>query len=532
MNKKLLMFLCGAVWLALASCQDDDVDLESGLNFAPTVMSVYPKSTVRVGTDFPVKVHFVDGSSSPLSSATLILKDESGKDVFNVTKTISGTKDSVVVAAKDFNAANLPLGAYTLSVSAKDTRDNVITTTSTFKVAEQLYAANYAQMYIAGQFNSWAANKMELIADNTWEIETDLAGGPWKLKNTEDWSDKNWGDDNCDKVMATGNGDIKCAFPSGKVIVTFNDETLAYTVIQAVTFKTELASLYLLGSINNYEGEEPAFKLVADHSWKIAEVRLKAGDKFRFSELPGFGGAVYGAGAKAGEAALKAKNNIVVPEDMEDAYYEVSFNELTLMYELKFLRYATLYLVGGSTSAGWSPEHAIQFREIGSKRYEVYAYLKVDNGFKFLEQRSYDGDWGKGANGEVIQEGESNVTIDADGFYRIIVDFNDNTYEVTLTNWGIAGAALTGDNTGWSNHTDMIFNGAHNSYTWTLTNIALKVGEFKFTANHSFDINMGSGATANSLTEDGGNLKITQDGVYTITLVLDPVSGYTYTVTQ
>ncbi len=163
------LFLGMALWLVAMSCQDE-VDVEGKLSFPPTVLSVYPKTSVKVGNDFDVKVIFVDGASSPLSSATLSLKNEAGTELFNVTKAISGNKDSVVVTSDDFDASALPLGTYTLTISASDSRNNEVNTTSTFKVAEQLYAANFARMNITGQFADWGADKsveMELVSDNT-----------------------------------------------------------------------------------------------------------------------------------------------------------------------------------------------------------------------------------------------------------------------------------------------------------------------------------------------------------------------------
>jgi len=88
MKHTIRIFLCMAVWLVAMSCQDD-VDVDNLNSFPPTVFSIYPKTSVKVGSDFDVKVIFVDGAGSPLSTATLTLKDESGKEVFKVTKAIA-----------------------------------------------------------------------------------------------------------------------------------------------------------------------------------------------------------------------------------------------------------------------------------------------------------------------------------------------------------------------------------------------------------------------------------------------------------
>ena len=67
------IFIIGiASLIALASCKDE-VDVDSLLSYPPTIMSVTPKTSVKIG-DFDIKVTLADGPNSPLSSATVTLK--------------------------------------------------------------------------------------------------------------------------------------------------------------------------------------------------------------------------------------------------------------------------------------------------------------------------------------------------------------------------------------------------------------------------------------------------------------------------
>lgn len=186
-----------------------------------------------------------------------------------------------------------------------------------------------------------------------------------------------------------------------------------------------------------------------------------------------------------------------------------------------------LYLVGGSTSAGWDPSSSVLFVNNGDGTFEMYTYLTVaGDGFKFLEVQDWAGDWGKGADGELLQEGESNVTVPNDGFYRIIVDFNTATYSVTETNWGIIGSATPN---GWGDpDTDMVHSGTKGDYTWTV-DVTLTDGEIKFRANDGWDINFGDDGADGSLEYGAANITVSA-GTYTITLDLDPVNGYSYTI--
>lgn len=528
-TKKIFIWLSLASLIMLAGC-DDKIDVDSLMNYPPTIVSVSPKTSVKAG-DFDVKVVFAEGPRTPLASATLVLKDALGGEVFRVTKELEGTQDSVVVKGKDFGASDLGLGNYTITVVATDTDRNQVSDTFIFKVADQLFAANNSKMFIAGAFNGWGADEMELVADNTWEIkEIDLQGGAWKFKNTPDWKDVDWGDSNCDKIMeiTTGGGpNTECDY-SGLVNIRFNDETLKYTVTPSITFAANLSGLYLLGSFNQFEGP-PDFKFIlkADNTWELAEIRLKPGDKFKFAETKTFKGKNYGDTEYDGKAE-EFGPSIVLPNTVADAFYKVTFNDKTLVYNLTFLRNPfpdNLYLVGGSTAAGWNPANATQFIKVSEGIFEIYAQLDTaGGGFKFLQQRDWPGDWGADPNnaGKIIQEGESNVTISLPGFYRIRVDYNSLSYSATLTNWGIIGDATPG---GWSTDTDMTFVAPNK---WSV-DITLGTGEFKFRANDAWSINLGID-TGSKLKYDGGNIASPGAGNYRIEIIFDSINGYTYTI--
>lgn len=536
MKKLYIYFLIASMLVQLTACRDE-VDVDNLLSFPPTILSVTPKTGVKTG-DFDIKVILVDGVSSPLSTATVTLKDADGNELASVTKSLSGIKDSVLIEGSSFNAESLPLGDYSITIAAKDSKNQESTQVSNFKIVNQLYLANFERMFIAGGFNGWSASELELVADNTWEIKNvDLQGGPWKLKNTEDWSDQDWGDINCDGIMEPkgSNDNTNCNY-SGAVNVRFNDETLKYTVLPAVNYATNLEGLYLLGTFNDFTGPQPQFKLVADHSWEVAEIRMKAGDVFRFAESPTFEGKNYGDNNLDGKAEEYGAN-IKLGESYKDAYYKITFNDATRLYTITVVRYpfpSELYLVGGSTSIAWEPGSAIPFKKTADGKFEIYAYLKVisdGNGFKFLQVKDWAGDWGKGDEGKVVQDGESNITVATDGFYRITVDFTTGSYTVEKTNWGLVGFARTGNDAGWNADTDMTFDGDWDSYTWRVT-MHLYAGEYKFRANDLWTINFGDNGRDGKLDFDAGtNMLIGAEDDYVIEMILDPVNGYTYTVT-
>lgn len=186
------------------------------------------------------------------------------------------------------------------------------------------------------------------------------------------------------------------------------------------------------------------------------------------------------------------------------------------------------YLVGGSSGAGWEPSAAIPMSvytdgddDISKDKFELFVYLTAEGGFKFLPtQEGWDGGLGDGGDGALTtEEGDNNLMVEEDGFYRVRINTEALTYEILKTEWGIIGDSTPG---GWDADTDMSFVGGKGSYTWTIT-AELTAGEMKFRANDDWDINLGG--TAGSLVPGGDNLPIADAGNYTINLHMDP-SGY------
>jgi hypothetical protein len=517
----------------LSSCQDE-IDADGLTNYPPSILSFTPKTSTKIG-DFDIKVVFADGIKSPLTSGTVVLKDADGNEIFSTTEALTGTMDSIVVEGVDFESSSLDYGDYTLIIKATDTDNQITESTTVFAIVDQLYPANNSAMFIAGEFNGWGAGVMELVSANTWEIKNiNLGGGKFKFKNTPDWTDVDWGDSDCNGVaeISTGGGpDTDCGY-TGLVNVRFNDETLKYTISSAVNFKSNLTGLYLLGSFNDFSGTTAKMNLIADNTWELAEIRLKEGEAFKFAESPNFEGSNYGDSNLDGKAE-EFGPNIVLDDTYADAFYKITFNDATRQYSIAVARYpfpSDLYLVGGSTVAGWTPANSVPFKKTADGKFEMFTYLTSGGGgFKFLEVKDWAGDWGKGAEGVVVQEGESNLEVPSDGFYRVTVDFTNMSYTVQAMSWGLVGSARTGDDSGWNNDDNMTFIGGLGSYKWRITTTLFN-GQFKFRANDGWAVNLGDSNGDGFLEYDGTDMAITA-GDYVIELILDPVNGYTYTVT-
>ena len=212
---------------------------------------------------------------------------------------------------------------------------------------------------------------------------------------------------------------------------------------------------------------------------------------------------------------------------------EMSSSIFTVTIKRFFTPPTAIFLVGGSTSAGWNPPTSIPFVQTGEGMFEIYAYIEVDgDGFKILEsQDGYDGDWGAGSDaGQLVQEGEVNFEVSENGFYRLSVNYNDLTYSLDRFQWAIIGSATPN---GWdeSADTDMTFNGGKGDYSWTVTT-NLTDGDMKFRANDSWEVNFGDDGNDGSLEINGANIPVSSGNDVTITLTLDPVNGYAYSITM
>ena len=189
------------------------------------------------------------------------------------------------------------------------------------------------------------------------------------------------------------------------------------------------------------------------------------------------------------------------------------------------------YLVGGSTIVGWNTGSAYPLRNVSKGVYETYEYVTVEgSGFKFLPTKDWKGDFGKSKTiaGILAQADEDNITVPSDGFYRIRADFNDMTYSVELTNWGIVGSATSGQ---WDSSTPMtLTSSAKGQYTWSV-DADLSIGELKFRANDTWDINLGDNNADGSMEYGGTNISISAEGNYHIELILNSQTGYSYSIT-
>ncbi len=225
---------------------------------------------------------------------------------------------------------------------------------------------------------------------------------------------------------------------------------------------------------------------------------------------------------------------IRVVAKLDGARYEEMLSEpvsVSFSPYLVIIEYPEIYVPGGYQSASgyggdWSPADApplFSFNDDGI--YEGYVYMAgTGNEYKFTDERSWDLNWGDSGDGTLVEDGPNNEA-DESGFYRMVVNLNNFTYETTLTEWGIVGDATPG---GWDADTVMDYN--PDDQLWTITT-DLTEGEMKFRANNDWNINYGDDTGNMELDWDGSNIPVETAGNYTISLNLKSIP-FSYEMTQ
>lgn len=187
-----------------------------------------------------------------------------------------------------------------------------------------------------------------------------------------------------------------------------------------------------------------------------------------------------------------------------------------------------LYIYGAATDAGWTAANSIYMNPVGTKQFEVYVHLTTDaGGIKFIGNQDENNLWGMDPNNPgTITFSSNQVEIPApaeEGFYYVQVDYNSMSYTITKVDFGIIGDNIPPYD--WSADIDMHY---IQPYTWIIE-INTFAGEFKFRANDDWAINFGDGGNGTLLAQSPTNLS-SDSGYYSISMVLDPVNGYTYSI--
>lgn len=502
--KYLALLLIGST---IFSCTPEEINIKELTNFPPGILSITPADGSRVAKgDFNIVGKFVSGTTATLASASIKLTDASGKELASATKNIAGTSDSLVINGSTFNASALPLGFYKMVVTVTDTEGKTQTLNAQFEIF------NLPQVGIIGSATEkgWGEDTdMSYVGDGVFELVLTLTDGEVKFRADNAWT-VNWGAADFPSGIGKQDGP-NIPVQAGTWKVRFEPGTGAYSFTRAVTLSSNAKDLYLLGTFNNFQGNQYKFNLVANNTWVLKEVQLKPSDQFRFAEGPFLMGRNWGDNDKDGKAD-EFGNNIQLsdlPTNKGEAFYTITFNDRTRVYTVEFVKFPTIGIIGSATPGGWDTE--TKLTDKGDGTFSILIALK-DGEAKFRANNSWDTNWGGSdfPKGIGTQNGP-NIPVKA-GTYKVTFKPGTGEYnfEPGISSVGIIGSATP---KGWDGDTNLSDNG---DGTYSAI-IGLGAGEAKFRINGSWDTNWGAGDFPSGTgVGNGPNIPVTP-GIYLVT---------------
>ncbi len=179
-----------------------------------------------------------------------------------------------------------------------------------------------------------------------------------------------------------------------------------------------------------------------------------------------------------------------------------------------------LYEIGNES--GWSTSHLL----LGNGKGEYTGFYYLNGEFKFKPNAdNWDGDFeklnGDAYAGTLSEQGTGNIDAPETGVYKIDVNLAAMTYQLTAITVGIIGNG--GD---WDNDIEMTYNAEAGCFEAT----AELTTDFKFRANHAWDMNWGG--SFENLSQDGSNLSIAEPGTYKVQLFLSYAGKHYCTLTK
>ena len=148
----------------------------------------------------------------------------------------------------------------------------------------------------------------------------------------------------------------------------------------------------------------------------------------------------------------------------------------------------------------------------------------ASNQWKFTDSPSWIVSYGSTDSSTLVANG-SNIT-SLKGYYKINVDAVVMTYTAVATDWGVIGDATPG---GWGADTPLTYDQATGIWGG---GVHLTAAAYKFRANNDWSYNYGSNDADGNLQTGGGNIPVSTEGDYYVTLDLSQPNVYTYSANR
>lgn len=355
----------------------------------------------------------------------------------------------------------------------------------------------------------WDADT-ELTRDNNdpalWKGFVDLIVGEVKFRANKAWS-VNWGGSEFPAGTAVAGGSNIAVPTAGKYLVNFNTSTLAYSFTEIKPFE----SVGIIGTAtpNGWDSDTDLVQDATDPTQYSLDITLINGEaKFRADNAW-----TVNWGAKDFPAGVGTQDGPNIPVLYGD--YTVTFNSNTGAYNFKV--FSDVGIIGSATPGGWDADTDMYEVQGDTNKYFTTIVLTAGE-VKFRRNNSWDINWGASDfPSGIATQGGPNIPITQAGKYYVTFDRSTGAYTFEeikeYQTIGVIGTATPG---GWDSDTALTRD-QNNGDLWK-ARLDLTVGEIKFRANNSWDINWGgTDFPAGVAVEGGPNIAVSEAGKYQIT---------------
>lgn len=360
-------------------------------------------------------------------------------------------------------------------------------------------------LWFAGDGNGWTFSQLAKQSAGVYSGFYYINNSGFKFPTENNWDAPQYGAGAADYQIALGGGNI--SLPAGveegmyEIIVDKNTNTYS--------LGTHITAVSLIGTVKG--SWDTDVDLTWDNTAKawMGKAELDAGE---FKIRANHDWALSWGGDDP--SALTSKNGANLTLDKAGEYTIVFTPNADGFGVVKLMQFVEYIYMPGNPQ-GWSPATAPALWSPGFDGvYNGFGYM--DGDFKFTQVR----EWGAEYNythfttySDGLGAGEgTNINQSNPGYYFITADVPNAALTAVPVTFGLVGPATPAE---WDASKYVVMDYDKKNDVWSITT-ALNVGEFKFTTNGSWDINLGG--SADDLSLNGSNLNITEAGTYEIVL--------------
>ncbi|AYO57274.1 hypothetical protein CO230_03515 [Chryseobacterium sp. 6424] len=189
--------------------------------------------------------------------------------------------------------------------------------------------------------------------------------------------------------------------------------------------------------------------------------------------------------------------------------------------------YVDLYLVGNATAGGWDnlATNGNLLPLLKTKDANVYTFtgLFKEGGFKVIKEKgSWAAQYGLGAAEGLLSTdgGSGDIKVLTEGYYKLTIDIAALTYTmepVTAPTTTYNNVSIIGSVKGNWDTDVQLTKSTFDPHLWTIKNVVLGAGEFKFRANNAWDVSWGTNAEFFGVAVQGGaNIPLSAEWTYDV----------------